>query len=85
MSYEIRWSQKSEKYLERLPKDVSHRIVHKVDSIKDDPFRFVEHYEGYSYFKLRVGYYRVLLDINPAEKLVEIRVVGHGSTIYKKF
>ena len=84
MSYEIRWSQKSEKYLEKLPKEASQRIMHKVDSIKDAPFRFIEHHEGESYFKLRIGDYRVLLDVNPSEKIVSVRVVGHRRNIYKR-
>ena len=84
MSYSINWSKKSEKFLEKLPKDISYRIVHKVNSIKDDPFHFVEHYEGESYFKLRIGDYRVLLDIDTSLKLIEVRVVGHRGSIYKK-
>ena len=84
MSYEIRWSQKSEKYLGKLPKKASQRVVHKVDSIKEDPFRFIEHHEGESCFKLRIGDYRVFLDINPSEKIVSVRVVGHRRNIYKR-
>ena len=84
MPYSINWSKKSEKFLEKLPKDISYRIVHKVNSIKDDPFHFVEHYEGESYFKLRIGDYRVLLDIDTSLKLIEVRVVGHRGSIYKK-
>ena len=49
MSYKIHWSKKADKVLERLPKEISHRIVHKVNLIKDSPFHFVEHYEGASY------------------------------------
>ena len=84
MTYTIHWSKKSEKFLEKLPKDISYRIVHKVNSIKDEPFHFVEHYEGESYFKLRIGDYRILLDIDTSKKLIEIRVVGHRGSIYKQ-
>ena len=68
----------------KLWKSISKRIVHKVDSIKDNPFHFVEHYEGESYFKLRIGDYRVLLDINPTLKLIEVRIVGHRGNIYNR-
>ena len=84
MSYKIHWSNKADKFLEKLPREISHRIAHKVDSIKDEPFRFVEHYEGASYFKLRIGDYRILLDIDSSLKLIEIRVVGHRKDVYKK-
>ena len=84
MSYNINWSKKADKFLEKLPKDISKRIVHKVNSIKDNPFHFVEHYEGESYFKLRIGDYRVLLDIDTSSKLIEVRVVGHRGNIYER-
>lgn len=84
MSYEIHWSKKADKVLEKLPKATSHRIVNKVNLIKDNPFHFVEHYEGASYFKLRIGDYRVLLDIDVSLKLIEVRVVGHRGSIYKR-
>lgn len=64
MAYNLHWSKKSEKFLEKLPREISHRIVHKVNSIKDDPFHFVEHYEGEDYFKLRIGKNTKLLPIN---------------------
>ena len=84
MSYNIHWSGKADKFLGKLPKEISKRIVNKVNSIKNNPFHFVEHYEGESYFKLRIGDYRVLLDIDPSAKLIEIRIVGHRGNIYDK-
>lgn len=83
-SYAIHWSNNADKFLEKLPKEISKRIVHKVNGIKDNPFHFVEHYEGGSYFKLRVGDYRVLLDIDTSKKLIEVRVVGHRGNIYNR-
>lgn len=46
MTYEIHWSEKSEKFLEKLPSEISKKIVHKVNSIRENPLHFVEHYEG---------------------------------------
>ena len=34
MSYDINWSKKADKFLEKLPKDISKRIVHKVNLIE---------------------------------------------------
>jgi mRNA-degrading endonuclease RelE of RelBE toxin-antitoxin system len=57
MSYEVYWSPKVQKVLRSLPKVTSKRIILKVKRIKDDPFHFLEHYEGKDYYKLRVGNY----------------------------
>ena len=83
MPYLIHWSEKSVKFLEKLPKEISKRIVAKVDSIKEAPFNYVEHYEGKSYFKLRIGDYRALIDIDTANNLIEVRIVGNRKNIYK--
>lgn len=37
-----------------------------------------------TYFKLRVGDYRALVDINPSNRLIEVRVVGNRKNIYNK-
>ena len=84
MTYDIHWSEKSEKFLEKLPREISKRIVQKINSIRENPFHFVEHYEGESYFKLRVGDYRALIDIDSSNRLIEIRVVGHRKNIYNQ-
>ena len=44
--YKIEWSQRADLELSKLPKDISARIVKKIDSIISKPFHFLEHYEG---------------------------------------
>jgi len=55
MSFSIEWDEKAIKYLKKLPEDISKRIFNKIDSIKDNPFHFLEHYSGEDYYKLRIG------------------------------
>ncbi len=45
MSYEIVWHPKVLEKLEKLPKNISERIVNKVKGMKENPFHFLEHYE----------------------------------------
>ncbi|MBI2140532.1 type II toxin-antitoxin system RelE/ParE family toxin [Candidatus Woesearchaeota archaeon] len=84
MDYAIRWSKKAEKFLEKLPPDTASRIAHKVDSIAADPFHFLEHYEGENYFKLRIGDYRALIDVDTSLRVIDVRIVGHRRNIYLK-
>ena len=35
-------------------------------------------------FKLRVGDFRVIADIDRASKLIEVRLIGHRKNIYNK-
>ena len=84
MSYIIKWTSKSLKFLGKLPKEIASRILDKVEKIKDDPFHYLEHYESADVYKLRIGNYRLLVDVDFSNKILKIRVVGHRSSIYQK-
>jgi len=84
MSYGIKWNSKPQKYLENLPKEISLRILNKLEEVKKNPFRFLEHYEGKDYYKLRVGDYRALIDVDFSNKILKIRVLDKRGRIYKK-
>ncbi len=84
MSYSIKWEPTVLKELEKLQSEISSRIVKKVDSIKGDPFHYLEHYEGEKVYKLRVGDYRMLIDVDFTNKILKIRVLDHRNRIYKR-
>ncbi len=82
MTFEIRWNPRPQKFLEKLPKDISLRIVEKLEKVAEDPFRFLEHYAGADVYKLRVGEYRLLIDVDFTIKMLKIRVLDHRSRVY---
>ncbi len=84
MTYSVEWHPKVRKFLRKLPKDVSERIVLKVKEAQNDPFRYLEHYEGNDHYKLRVGDYRLLVDVDFKNKVVLVQVAGHRSNIYDR-
>ena len=84
MTYSIKWRPKAVKELHKLPRDVAVRLVKKVDSLKENPMRFLEKLRGDPGFKLRVGDYRALIDVKEEEKIIAVRVVGHRKNIYKR-
>jgi len=51
--------------------------------LKEEPFRFLEHYEGDCH-KLRIGDYRALIDIDTSRKIIFVRVLDHRSRIYER-
>jgi mRNA interferase RelE/StbE len=83
MSFEIEYSVKALKFLESLSKDTCERIINKVDSLKENPFRFLEHFEG-DYYKLRIGDYRLLIDVDFDGKKIIIQVLDKRGKIYKR-
>lgn len=83
MSYFIDWHPNVRKLLRKLPKELSARIVLKARDLREEPFRYLEHYEG-DYYKFRVGDYRALVDVDQQNKRVLIRYLDHRKRIYKQ-
>jgi len=84
MSYLIKWSIRSEKFLNKLPSSVSNRIVEKIESMLEDPHRTAERCEGYPWYHQRVGNYRAILDIDDTELVMEVLKIGPRKKIYKR-
>jgi len=85
MSYSIKWTPQVLKDLEKLPGKITERIINKIEELKFNPFHYLEHYGGADVYKLRVGDYRALIDVDFSKKILKVRIVGHRKNIYKKF
>ena len=83
MIYEIKLKPKVEKFLDKLPQDVALRIIKKLKQLKENPFRYLEHYEGEGY-KLRIGNYRALINIDFENKILIVEVLDKRGRIYKR-
>ena len=84
MSFAVRIDPHADKFLTKLPKDMAERIRDKLLLLKEDPFNYLEHFEG-DYYKLRIGDYRALIDVDSSRKIVFVRHIDHRSRIYKRF
>lgn len=83
MTYKIEFSPKAAKEIRSLPKELYKRIKSKFIAISKNPFHYLEHYEG-EYYKIRIGEYRALVDIEIHNNVLIVRVFGHRKNIYKK-
>ncbi len=54
MSFLVNISPNAQGYLDKLPKEISIRIINKLETIKENPVRFLQHYEG-NFYNLRIG------------------------------
>ena len=82
MIFSISWHPKAAKYVHKLPTNVSKRILNKLDDVKKDPFRYLEHFEGEGY-KLRIGEYRAIIDIDFTTNVLKIRLFDKRGRIYE--
>ena len=83
MNYEILFDEEVIKFLEKLQPDLKKQIYYKIVSTKNNPFHFFERLSGRVDYKLRVGDYRVIADIDESKYLIQITLVGHRRNIYK--
>lgn len=83
MNYSVKVDKKVQDFLDKLPQDVALRIVNKLEQIKENPFHFLEHYEG-EYYKLRIGDYRGLIDVDFNKKILFVRIFDKRGRVYKR-
>ena len=81
MIYSLKWNPGA---LDRIPKEAFSRIIKKIESIIYDPFHYLEHYEGEEVYKLRIGDYRALLDVDFTNRILKVRIVDHRRRVYKR-
>lgn len=82
--YEIIVSEKANRQIKKLPLLIKDRIYHSLQRIKIRPHHFLKSLSGSNYFRLRVGDYRLILDIKNDKLVVIVLEVGHRKKIYKK-
>jgi len=81
--YEIEFSDVALKFFNKLDKSVQERIGSVFERIKIRPQDFVEKLVGYPGYKLRVGDYRLFLDIFQDKLSIYIIEIGHRKNVYK--
>jgi len=81
--YELIYSKKVVKQLKKLEKELVERIISALERIRIRPEDHVKKLVGVPYFRLRVGNYRVIIDIKHNELRILVLEVGHRKKIYK--
>jgi len=81
--YELEYTKKAKGQLEKFSKDLSERIIRSLERIRVRPFSFVKRLVGSRYFRLRVGDYRLILDVQQGKLVILVVEVGHRRNVYK--
>jgi mRNA interferase RelE/StbE len=82
MVFEITWSDSATRQLKKLDRTVARRIFDKVGELQDDPLPHIRKLVNSPYYRLRVGDYRVILDIQREVLRILVLKVGHRESIY---
>ena len=82
--YEIIFSEKAENQLKKLEKNIQERILATLERIRIRPEAYVSRLVDDTGYKLRIGDYRVIIDINQNKLMILVIKVGHRKNIYKQ-
>ena len=84
MTYEILFSDKALKQLKKIEPNIQKRIIAALEKIRIRPEAYVIKLVGYHVYKLRVGDYRVIMDIDNKKLHILVLKVGHRRNIYNR-
>ena len=84
MAWDVIWSEKSLKQLEKIDKKNAQKIYDSVLACVEDPFRAVMRLTNSPFYRLRVGNYRVILDLQQSKMIIFVVATAHREKIYKK-
>ena len=82
--YELRLDPEVIEFLEKVPKLIRKRIFNKISSTKENPFHYFKRLIKINCYKLKIGNYRVIAEINKKDQIIHITRAGHRRNIYKR-
>ena len=81
--YEIIFSQTAETQLKKLDKEIQKRILAVLERIRIRPENYLKKLVNDPGFRLRIGDYRVIVDLEKTKLLILVIKIGHRSKIYQ--
>ncbi len=82
--YKVIFDDKAIEFLEKLDTRNRERIFNKILSTKENPFHYFEKLTARNLYKLRVGTYRVIANIDENNIKILVLLIGHRKNIYKE-
>jgi mRNA interferase RelE/StbE len=84
MSYTVVFLEKAQEELTRLPQKAISKIIEKIDRLAENPNNIKsKKLIGSPFYRIRVGDYRVIYEMENEILLITIISVGHRKNIYR--
>jgi mRNA interferase RelE/StbE len=84
MAYKILVERNAEKEFKKIPKEIQKKIVLIITKLKDNsrPINARKISDSENYYRIRIGDYRILYEINDKEKELNIFRIRHRKEAY---
>lgn len=84
MAYQLRATRRASKELQKLPAEIQQRIREAIHELADDPRPpGCKKLQGRDDYRITVGDYRVIYEIDDDNQMVTIWRVGHRKGVYR--
>lgn len=80
--FEVELTELARAKLRKQDPQTRNRIIRKLEQAAENPSRFLQKLGSVESFKLRVGDYRIILDVDWDRKILFVLTLGHRSVIY---
>ncbi|MFG1414939.1 MAG: type II toxin-antitoxin system RelE/ParE family toxin [Thermoplasmataceae archaeon] len=82
MTYEVLFSDLALKQLRKLDQEIRQRIIAMIERIRIRPDDYVRKLVGDDGYRLRVGNYRVIMDLDREKLIILVLRIGHRRNVY---
>jgi mRNA interferase RelE/StbE len=79
----VEFSELAAEKFRKLDRSVRDRIARKLRDTAEDPRRFLTRLASVEAYRLRVGDYRVIVDVDWDREIIHVLTLGHRSTVYR--
>lgn len=84
MTYDVLFSDLALKQLRKLDQEIRQRIIATIERIRIRPDEYVRKLVGDDGYRLRVGNYRVILDLDKEKLIILVLRIGHRRNVYEQ-
>ena len=82
--YKLNFEKRALRDLNKLDKPIKKRIQDKLKDTKNNPFHYFEKLVETEGFNLRIGDWRVIVDIDKVNEVIMVLKIGHRKNIYDR-
>lgn len=80
--YDLIFSETATHQLHKLERVLQERIISALERIRIRPEAYLKKLVGYSAYRLRVGDYRIIIDLDQNKLIILVLKMGHRKNVY---
>ncbi len=83
MTFRVEFADLAAERFKKIPQKVQDQVARNLRQVAENPRRHLVRIMGVDAFRVRVGDYRVILDVKWPEEILHILTIGHRSKVYR--